>query len=77
MNTDKKKIRDWLLNTNRKSFDQIVSEAILFPLQERILRCRFCEGLRYKEIADVLGLSEIFVKRTMDTIYSKIGRLLN
>lgn len=57
MNIMLKCARDWLIQSSRRSFYEIVHEAKLTPRQMEIIEMRFVKGLMNYQIAMQLNVS--------------------
>lgn len=76
MNIMFKSARDWLIQSSRRSFYEIIHEAKITPRQMEIIELRFVKGLMNYQIAMQLNISTPTVEREISTAYAAINRIL-
>ena len=73
--------RDWLINSSRHSFYEVLEEAKISPRQKQICEMRFVKGM-YNfqiaiQIAMELNVSVKTVERDIKMAYNAITRILS
>lgn len=76
MNIMFKCARDWLIQSSRRSFYEIIHEAKITPRQMEIIEMRFVKGLMNYQIAMQLNISTPTVEREISAAYAAINRIL-
>lgn len=76
MDKDKKSSRDWLINSSRHSFYEVLQEAKISPRQFQICEMRFVKYMTNFQIAMELNISVKTVEKDIDTAYRAITRIL-
>lgn len=76
MNIMFKSARDWLIQSSRRSFYEIIHEAKITPRQMEIIEMRFVKGLMNYQIAMRLNISTPTVEREISAAYAAINRIL-
>ena len=69
--------RDWLINSSRHSFYEVLEEAKISPRQKQICEMRFVKGMYNFQIAIELNVSVKTVERDIKMAYSAITRILS
>lgn len=76
MDEKKKNARDWMYQSSRRSFYDVLREAKITPRQLEICELRFVKGLFNYQIGMKLNISEKTVEREISTAYKAINRVL-
>lgn len=76
MNIICKNARDWLIQSSRRSFYEIIEEAKITPRQMQIVEMRFVKGMMNFQIAMELNLSTKTVEKEINTAYKAVNRVL-
>ncbi len=76
MDEKKKSARDWLRQSTRRSFYDVLNEAKITPRQTQICELRFIKGLYNYQIGMQLNISEKTVEREISTAYKAIDKVL-
>lgn len=76
MNEKQKSARDWLSQSTRRSFYDVLNEAKVTPRQFEICELRFIKGLYNYQIGMQLNISEKTVEREISAAYKAINRVL-
>lgn len=77
MNILNKNARDWLLQSSRKSFYEVIREAKITPRQMQICELRFVQGLLNYQIAMQLNISTKTVENEIKAAYKAVNRILD
>lgn len=77
MNIFFKNARDWLIQSPRRSFYEVIHEAKITPRQMQICEMRFVKGLTNYQIAMELNLSTKTVDKDISTAYKAVNRILS
>lgn len=77
MNTKNKIARDWLVQSSRRSFYDVLEEAKITPRQMQIAEMRFVQGLMNYQIAMQLNISTKTVEKEIATAYKAVNRILD
>lgn len=75
MNQSSKNARMRLKKSTRKEFESLVYEAMLTPIQERILRLHIAEGVGVPIIAMRLSVSDTTVRNYLSEAYEKVAKI--
>lgn len=76
MDTCRLQARDWLLQSTRKEFEAIISEAKLTPRQIEIIELKFIYDLKNYQIAMKIDTSVQTVERDLQQAYNSVKRAL-
>lgn len=76
MNILCKNARDWLIQSSRRSFYEVLEEAKITPRQMQIAEMRFVKGMMNFQIAMELNLSTKTVEKEINTAYKAVDRVL-
>lgn len=76
MNIMFKSARDWLIQSSRRSFYEVLNEAKITPRQMQIAEMRFVKGLMNFQIASELNISEKTVEKEISAAYKAVNRVL-
>lgn len=76
MNEKQKSARNWLNQSTRRSFYDVLHEAKVTPRQLEICELRFIKGLYNYQIGMQLNISEKTVEREISAAYKAINRVL-
>lgn len=76
MDKKRKSARDWLCQSTRRSFYDVLEEAKITPRQLKICELRFIKGLYNYQIGMQLNISEKTVEREISTAYKAINGVL-
>lgn len=77
MNTKNKIARDWLVQSSRRSFYDVLEEAKITPRQMQVAEMRFVQGLMNYQIAMQLNISTKTVEKEIATAYKAVNRILD
>lgn len=77
MNIDLKQTRDWLVQSSRRSFYEVIREAKISPRQMQIAEMRFIKGLMNYQIAMELNVSTKTVEAEIKRAYKAVNRILS
>lgn len=69
--------RDWLINSSKHSFYEVLEEAKISPRQMQICEMRFVKGMCNFQIAMELNVSIKTVERDVKLAYNAITRILS
>lgn len=75
MNQSSKNARTRLKKSTRKEFESLVYEAMLTPIQERVLRLHIAEGVGVPIIAMRLSVSDTTVRNYLSEAYEKVAKI--
>lgn len=75
MNQQSKNARTRLKKSTRKEFETLVYEAMLTPIQERIVRLHIAEGVGVPIIAMRLSVSDTTVRNYLSEAYEKVAKI--
>lgn len=75
MNQSSKNARTRLKKSTRKEFESLVYEAMLTPIQERVLRLHIAEGVGVPIIAMRLSVSDTTVRNYLSDAYEKVAKI--
>lgn len=75
MNQSSKNARTRLKKSTRKEFESLVYEAMLTPIQERIVRLHIAEGVGIPIIAMRLSVSDTTVRNYLTEAYEKVAKV--
>lgn len=75
MNALRKRVREYLKDMNRNDFNNTIYESMLTPRQEKIVNLHIEKDMSYVEIAMTMMLDVNVVKKEMQKVYDKLGRL--
>lgn len=76
MNIMFKSARDWLIQSPRRSFYEVLNEAKITPRQMQVAEMRFVKGLMNFQIASELNISEKTVEKEISAAYKAVNRVL-
>lgn len=76
MNEKQKSACNWLNQSTRRSFYDVLHEAKVTPRQLEICELRFIKGLYNYQIGMQLNISEKTVEREISAAYKAINRVL-
>ncbi len=71
-----KSARDWLIQSSRRSFYEILEEAKITPRQMKIAELRFVKGMLNYQIAMELNISTKTVEKDINIAYKAVSRVL-
>lgn len=72
----RKSTREYLADTSRTEFYEVIKEAKLSPRQEGILEMKFVKDLTYIQIAFYFNVDVNTIKRDVKKAYDKVAKLL-
>ncbi len=75
MNQSSKNARTRLKKSTRKEFESLFYEAMLTPIQERVLRLHIAEGVGVPIIAMRLSVSDTTVRNYLSEAYEKVAKI--
>jgi DNA-directed RNA polymerase specialized sigma24 family protein len=75
MNQKSKEARTRLRKATRAEFESLVYEALLTPMQEKIIRLHIVEKIPVTYIAERFCMSEGTVRRNLQEVYEKVAKL--
>ena len=75
MNQDSKRARNRLKSATRQEFDKLIYDAMLTPLQEKIIRLHICNDLSINVISERFGYSYSGIHKMINRIYNKVAKL--
>lgn len=76
MNSVTRNARDWVTNSTRSNFFDVIQEAKISPRQMQIIEMRFVTGLMNFQIASELNISEKTVEKEISAAYKAVNRVL-
>lgn len=76
MNSVTRNARDWVTNSTRSNFFDVIQEAKISPRQMQIIEMRFVKGLMNFQIASELNISEKTVEKEISAAYKAVNRVL-
>lgn len=77
MNSDLKSTRNWLVQSSKHSFYEVIEEAKITPRQMKIVEMRFVKGLTNYQIAMELNVSTKTVEAEIKNAYKAVNRILD
>lgn len=77
MKKDLKMARDFLKNSTRKEFEQVIYDAKLTPIQDKVIREHILEDKSICAIALGLNCSDTCIRRALSASYQHVFRLIN
>ena len=75
MNQETKAARQKLRSATRAEFESVVYDAMLTPMQEKVLRFHICNGVSIQGIAERLGYSDSGIRKMLLRAYEKIAKV--
>ena len=75
MNQSSKNARTRLKKSTRKEFEKLVYEAMLTPIQARVLQLHIAEGVGVPIIAMRLSVSDTTVRNYLSEAYEKVAKV--
>ena len=75
MNQASKDARTRLKKSTRKEFESLVYEAMLTPMQEKILRLHIVDRVNIPVIAMRMAMSETTVRNYLSESYEKVAKI--
>ena len=73
MNQDSKHARNRLKSATRQEFDKLIYDAMLTPLQEKIIRLYICDDLSINAISERFGYSYSGIHKLINRIYNAVN----
>ncbi len=73
----RKSTREFLSDSNRTEFYNVIKEAKLSPRQEGILEMKFIKDLTYIQIAFYFNVDVNTIKNDVKKAYDKLGKLVS
>lgn len=77
MNSVTRNARDWVTNSTRSNFFDVIQEAKISPRQMQIIEMRFVTGLMNYQIAMRLNVSVKTLESDLRFTYRAVSRVLN
>lgn len=77
MDITNKTARDWLIQSSRRSFYEVLHEAKITPRQMQIAEMRFVKGMLNYQIGMELNISTKTVEKEIQTAYRAVNRILD
>lgn len=77
MDKENKISRDWLINSSKHSFYEVLDEAKISPRQLKICELKFIKGMANFQIAWELNVSQKTVERDINLAYKAVTRILS
>ena len=75
MNQRSRDARQRLKEATREEFERLIYEAMLNPLQEKILRLHIAQDVSVCDIAERLCCSETTVRKRLSSVYEKVAKV--
>lgn len=76
MNILCKNARDWLIQSSRRSFYEVLEEAKITPRQMQIAEMRYVKGMMNFQIAMELNISTKTVDKDINKAHKAVDRVL-
>lgn len=76
MDAVRKQTRQWLIDANRRDFEDIIYKAKITPRQQTIIEMRILKNIEIFKIAQTLNLSERAIQADIKKAYDLISNIL-